>query len=354
MRSLYPEAEVTIWLSSIYPGIYVTTDENEAVIDSNDLVAAKIEAFEQKQEQRRQKQIQKRLYDFIDLLEKDEEGNPRLSFDEEGNLLLPMDEEGNPLIPVDEDGNIILPTDDEGNPLLAFNEQGYVVAPGEEFSEGIIPEDDPEYDPDDPGAFLTGSASVPERSAEDIIAEANEEAERILADAQSQADAMRAHAEAEGQKQGYLEGQSQAIAELTSEKEKLAADRQAMEREFEQRQNEMERELVDVITEVVEKVFNARFTDCADIILHLTENALSNVTSSKEFLIKVNEANHTYLNEHREDLLSKVGSDVTLDVVADPLLGERECIIETDGGIFDCSMDVEMENLAETLRSLSI
>ena len=116
----------------------------------------------------------------------------------------------------------------------------------------------------------------------------------------------------------------------------------------------MERELVEVITEVVGKVFRARFTECSDIILHLAENALSNVTSSKEFLIKVNEANHTYLNEHRDDLLAKVGSDVTLDIVADPLLEEQECIIETDGGIFDCSIGVEMENLIKEIRSLAV
>lgn len=352
MRSLYPEAEVTIWLSSVYRGAFAVGADDDVIIDSNDLIAEKIEAYEQKMEERRKKAIQKRADDFLDLLDRDEEGRPCLRFDEEGNLQLPVDEEGNPLIPVDDEGNIIVPTDDEGNPLLAFNEQGYAVSPDEVFSEGIIPDDMGEYDPDDPGALLTGN--MPTQSAEEIIEEAKEEADRIIEEAQSQADAMRAHAEAEGEKQGYLEGQAKAAAETTAQLEEIQARRAEMEQEFLQRQSDMERELVEVITEVVGKVFKARFTECSDIILHLAENALSNVTSSKEFLIKVNEANHTYLNEHRDDLLAKVGSDVTLDIVADPLLEEQECIIETDGGIFDCSIGVEMENLIKEIRSLAV
>ena len=341
-------------MSSIYRGAFITTDEEEMVIDTNDLIQEKIEAYAEKREKRRQRIIEKKINDFLNLLDRDEEGNPVLKRDEEGNLLIPEDEEGNPLLSVDEEGNIDLPTDDEGNPLLAFNEEGYPVSPEEVFSEGIAGEyeGEGEYDPDDPGALLTGNA--PERTPEDIIEEARLEAEQIIADAESQAEALKAHAEAEGEKAGFTEGQNRAIAELTAEKDALAADRAAMEKEFEVRQTEMEHKLVGVITGIVEKVFKARFTDCADIILHLAENALSNVTSSKEFLIKVNEQNHVYINEHKEELISKVGSDVTLDIVADPLLSPEECIIETDGGIFDCSIGVEMENLIREIRSLSV
>ncbi|MBO6215319.1 MAG: hypothetical protein J6N76_07270 [Lachnospiraceae bacterium] len=341
-------------MSSIYHGAFVTTDEEEVVIDSNDLMQEKIAAYEEKMEKRRQKLLLQRMDDFLELLDKDDEGNPVLKRDEEGNIILPADEEGNPLIPVDEDGNIVLPTDEEGNPLLAFNAEGYPVSPDEVFTEGITGEDgEIEYDPDDPGALLTGR--VVEKTPEEIIEEAKNEAEQIIAEAMEQAEALKAHAEAEGEKAGFMEGQNKAIAELSAQRDELEQERIRLNQEFETRQADMERELVTVITDVVRKVFCARvLDDCEDIILHLSENVLSNVNSSKEFLIKVNEENRSYINEHKEELLSKVGSDVTLDIIADPLLSSEECIIETDGGIFDCSIGVEMENLIKEIRSLAV
>ena len=42
-----------------------------------------------------------------------------------------------------------------------------------------------------------------------------------------------------------------------------------------------------------------------------------------------------------------------LDIVLDPLLDEKQCMIETDGGLFDCGMDTQMRNLTKDIKSLS-
>jgi len=46
--------------------------------------------------------------------------------------------------------------------------------------------------------------------------------------------------------------------------------------------------------------------------------------------------------------------DANLEIVEDPTLNENECIIETDGGIFDCSVGVELEELSRKLKTLII
>lgn len=70
-------------------------------------------------------------------------------------------------------------------------------------------------------------------------------------------------------------------------------------------------------------------------------------------MIRVGEANLEFLRAHKEELQAKVGQDMTLDIVLDPLLDETQCMIETDGGLFDCGMDTQMRNLIKDIKSLS-
>ena len=129
--------------------------------------------------------------------------------------------------------------------------------------------------------------------------------------------------------------------------------RQNLQQEYLQKQSTMEKELVQVVCDVVEKVFLVQFGDKKDIILHLLDNALSNIEGGKEFLIRANEANCEFLRGHKSQLQDKVGQEILLDIVQDPLLDDTQCMIETDGGLFDCGMDTQMRNLIKDIKSLS-
>ena len=43
----------------------------------------------------------------------------------------------------------------------------------------------------------------------------------------------------------------------------------------------------------------------------------------------------------------------SLEIVKDATLERNQCLIETDGGIFDCSLDVQLENLIMDVKALS-
>ena len=45
--------------------------------------------------------------------------------------------------------------------------------------------------------------------------------------------------------------------------------------------------------------------------------------------------------------------NATMELIDDPLLNEGECMVETDGGIFDCSLGVELSELSRKLRLLA-
>ncbi len=231
-----------------------------------------------------------------------------------------------------------VPTDEEGNPL-----------PQEEADFVSLDE---------------AVAAEPQEEAVDYVAQAKEEAERILSDARTQADmlleeaetraeAMKFHAEQEGHKSGYDHGYNEALqckVEWEQENERLRAQ---LQEEYEEKTAQIEHELVDTVCAVVEKVFLVQFGDKKDLIYHSIDNVLSNVEGSKEFLIRVSETNAEYLRSKKDEIQQKVGQEVVLDIVQDPLLDDSQCMIETDGGLFDCSMDTQMDNLIRDIRSLS-
>ena len=325
-------------MSEIIYGAYTTVEENEVVIDVNDLAEEKIAEYERRMAKKREEEREQRRRGLVD------------DFFAE----LETDDDGNPIIPTDDEGQPILPTGDDGEPLIVIDEEGqpHSIYDAPELFTGGSGEETEDFDGE--GFSEDGEPVDPAAAAEAIIADANAQAEAILADAQAQADAMRSHAEAEGKEQGYNDGRNEAMRESIAEKEALENERKELRAGFEAERAEMEKDLVDVITDVVGKAFKASLTDCGEIILHLVDNALLNIASSKEFLIKVNEENHRFLSEHKDELLGKVGSDVTLDIVMDPLLRNEDCIIETDGGLFDCGIDVELDNLVKEIRMLSI
>lgn len=188
--------------------------------------------------------------------------------------------------------------------------------------------------------------------AQQILAEAKEEAQRILKEAASRSEALKMEAETDGRREGYDLGYQEAMEARAQWEQETKQLKEALTAEHDKKLQNMEQELVDVVCSVVEKVFLVQFGDKEELIFHAVDQVLSNVEGSREFLIHVNEKNAEYLRNKKEEIRQKIGQEVVLDIALDPLLDDTQCMIETDGGLFDCSLDVQMRNLVKNIRSL--
>ncbi len=311
-------------MSKILKWQFITEEEDKALIDSNSKVRAKIEAYEKRLMKEKELRYSKLKDDFYSAITQDEEGNVVLPSDEEGNILFPLDDDGNPLIVIDEEGNVV------------------DAAPAAEE--------------EDETPSLTSELLLEEaqEQAEKIKHEARFAADMILEEARDQAEALKRHYKEEGKKTGYQEGLGQAMQEFDGKKAELEAENQRIREEYEKKRDALESEIVTGVCDVLEKFFCVQFGDSKELLLHLVDNCLLNIENSKEFLIKVNDEGYSFLQENKALLQEKVGSDVVLDIVRDPVLPEGGCIIETDGGVFDCGLDTQMRNLIKDLRSLSV
>lgn len=311
-------------MSKILKWQFITEEEDKALIDSNSKVRAKIEAYEKRLMKEKELRYSKLKDVFYSAITQDEEGNVVLPSDEEGNILFPLDDDGNPLIVIDEEGNVV---------------DAAPVAEEEDETPSLTSE------------LLLEEA---QEQAEKIKHEARFAADMILEEARDQAEALKRHYKEEGKKTGYQEGLGQAMQEFDGKKAELEAENQRIREEYEKKRDALESEIVTSVCDVLEKFFCVQFGDSKELLLHLVDNCLLNIENSKEFLIKVNDEGYSFLQENKALLQEKVGSDVVLDIVRDPVLPEGGCIIETDGGVFDCGLDTQMRNLIKDLRSLSV
>ena len=58
------------------------------------------------------------------------------------------------------------------------------------------------------------------------------------------------------------------------------------------------------------------------------------------------------METHKDEILDRVGHDITLEILPDSTMEGNSCIIETDSGVFDCSLGTQLENLIKDIRSL--
>jgi len=203
----------------------------------------------------------------------------------------------------------------------------------------------------------------PQPTPEEILEEARIEAENLIAQAQAEAlqiaDAARKEAQmlyeqkkVEGYNAGAVQLQAEMDAKVTQLENEYEAKQQELQSAYESRMNTLETDIVDVMISVFHKVFHVQFDNKKQILLHLIKDTLLGVDAGKDFHIRVAEANYKFIESHVADIKEKIGNDVNIDVINDRTLGENDCMIETQTGVFNCGIDMVLDNLEKDIKSL--
>lgn len=189
--------------------------------------------------------------------------------------------------------------------------------------------------------------------AEKIIEDARLQAEQIIADANKNA----AAAFEEAKQNGYYEGNAAAQEEADKRQEQLEAEYNNRKKELEQEYNELkekvEPQLVEVITDVFRKVTGVVAEDNQQIILHLINDVMHNADGSRDYVIKVSPEDYKFLVNNQGKIYCAMSREVNIDIVEDTGLERNQCMIETNTGIFNCSLDIELNNLIKNIKLLS-
>lgn len=231
---------------------------------------------------------------------------------------------------------------------------------GNSFAEKSIP---------DPDGFVRGiDAARVEKLISDgeeqqddnnagILEDARKQAEDILEDAKKQAEDILKDAKENGYKEGYEKGTIESKQKSDDLQAKLEADYKSMseklQNEYDEKYQVMESELVDTLMEVFSKVTLTIAEDKKDLVLLLIQRTLKDADANKDFLIRVSDVDYGFVMNSIDKLYDCVSLDSKIEVVRDNTLKKNQCIIETDAGAFDCSLDIQLEGLISEIKLLS-
>ncbi len=219
-----------------------------------------------------------------------------------------------------------------------------------EFSEGLSGNVIKGESHIDTQALLDAAHSEAER----IIDTAKESAAKIEGEARANADSLLEESRTKGYEAGYSEGMEKAAQEMQDMREALDREKEELEELYQKRLNDMEPELVETITDVYEHILKVDLKIHKTIAGHLLANALRNIEGSRSFFIHISRDNFDYVNSRKgvlEEAVKVPGS--IIEIMEDISLPPDSCMIETDGGIFDCSLGTELSELSTKLRMLS-
>ena len=182
-----------------------------------------------------------------------------------------------------------------------------------------------------------------EAEAQKIVEDARAQAESILQDARSQAEAERADIQEAARRQGQQEAQAEA--------DRTEAARKA---EYQKRLDELEPEFVDTITGIYEHIFHVDLHSYREVLCYLISTTMRKSEDNRSFLIHVSKEDYPYVSMQKKQISAGAAApNATVEIVKDITLGKGECLIETEGGIFDCGLGTQLSELRQKLKLLS-
>lgn len=183
---------------------------------------------------------------------------------------------------------------------------------------------------------------------------AKEEVEQIKSIARAEIDAQRKEAMDEGRKAGYSEGLQMAQSEADKMKRELDEERRRMQAEYDALIDELEPRFVETITAIYQHIFNIGLDNEKEVLVYLIDSTLRRIDSSNTFIVHVSQDDYEYVNGQKKELTEHaVSGRGVVEVIEDITLRKNECMIETDGGIFDCGIGTQLEELTKKLKLLS-
>lgn len=187
-----------------------------------------------------------------------------------------------------------------------------------------------------------------------IISDAKEQAAQILEQAKLDAEIYSQKSYDDAQKRGYEDGLQKGKLELNQAKKELEDLTQMQNSDYLQKVDMLEPQIANVLSELIEKITGILVQDKKDVISYLVHNAMQKIDNSKSYAIRTSKEDYEYVLSQKDELYSLLGGDITIDISFDGSLNKNQCLIETDTRIIDCSLDVQLKNLIQDIKLLSL
>lgn len=182
-------------------------------------------------------------------------------------------------------------------------------------------------------------------NAKKIIDQANEKSTKILAEAQEKRTEIFEEAKkyyANEAKRGYDDGYATGKSEMAQQLVEIAAKNS-------ENINQLESSIVGLVLKALKRILGEVSKET--LIVDLVRQALKLVKNQQEAILKVSPADAQAVRDHMEQIMADGIVDY-LEVTADSRLKPGTCILETDIGVVDASLDVQLQAITDAFQKI--
>lgn len=195
------------------------------------------------------------------------------------------------------------------------------------------------------------------QEAEEIVNQAHKEAEQMRAAVYDEVENIRQQAHEEGYQAGYSDGNSQIVAEYEEKKVKLDAQFAENEQLLIEREKALiaktEHKMVDLLCRFIPSITGVSIENERNVLLHMINTAMRDLENSDKFVIRVSCDDYEMLSERKNEIYGALNPSIELEIYEDARLESMQCLIDTDNGMVDVSLDVQLNNLIKALKLLT-
>ncbi len=157
----------------------------------------------------------------------------------------------------------------------------------------------------------------------------------------------------EGYEKGYEEGYVIGLKEGEEKsKELMEKYRETLEKLNILREKiyeEAQSEMILIVKEALKKIVSAEIKSSEEFILNVIKETTKNIIDSKKIVIKVSSEDYKFLTSNREKLDSLL-SGKEIEIVEDPGITRGGCLIQTDMGEVDSTVETKLEEVLNILE----
>ncbi|MCL2565195.1 MAG: FliH/SctL family protein [Defluviitaleaceae bacterium] len=206
-------------------------------------------------------------------------------------------------------------------------------------------EEEEEISPDIIAAQIIEQA---ESEAAEITAKAQAEAEGILEKARLEAESLRESSGKEGYDKGYNEG----LKDTEQMKQEAREIVESAHIERGETIKTAEPEIIELVSKLTKKLLLDEAEINPDVIAILVRSGLSQTTLSSDIKVRVSKYDYENLLDRKDQIISSFEGISNLDFSEDLALPAGGCVIETEFGQVDASMDKQCDELIKNLNYL--
>lgn len=181
--------------------------------------------------------------------------------------------------------------------------------------------------------IVSGERYWAQMTAQEIIDRAESRADEIVNDAKAQAKIEKEKAFQEGVEEAKIQNAEQIIKTSGAVVDYLSS---------------LEGKVVDLVCSSLRKILGE--VDKTELASKVVSNALNIMRNQKQVTLRVNSEDLLRVRRQLNEIMAAYPSMSFLDLVEDPRLSEGGCILESEMGVVDASLNKQLETLESAMQ----